>query len=111
MRGPSTARGWLSWAVYTLEAQARPFSLRYDSIRTDPRLRDSRETALSVKIFAERASKECTSNGVGYALLLRFYLGEASWWSFSEPEQAIIAKTAKRFSRLLREAEFLPGKG
>jgi hypothetical protein len=48
----------------------------------------SREEALSVKIIAERASRECTSNGVGLALLMRFYLGEASWWSFSKPEQA-----------------------
>jgi hypothetical protein len=81
-----------------------------DRIRgTGPRY--SREEALSVKILAERASRECTSNGVGYALLTRFYLGEAPWFSFTEPEQRIIEKTARRFARKLREAGFIEGKG
>jgi hypothetical protein len=81
-----------------------------DRIRgTGPRY--SREEALSVKIIAERASRECTSNGVGYALLMRFYLGEESWYSFTEPEQAIIQKTARCFAKALREAGFLPKDG
>jgi hypothetical protein len=67
----------------------------------------SREEALSVKIIAERASKACTSNGVGYALLTRFYLGEASWWTFTETEQHHLRKTIRHFSRALREAGFL----
>jgi hypothetical protein len=46
-------------------------------------------------------------NGIGYALLIRFYLGEASWWSFNEQEQAIIAKTARSFAKALREEGFL----
>jgi hypothetical protein len=81
-----------------------------DRIRgTGPRY--SRGEALSVKIMAERASRECTANGVGYELLTRFYLGEASWYSFSEPEQRLIEKTARTFARALREAGFLEGKG
>jgi hypothetical protein len=112
VRSPSTPRGWLRWAAYVVEAQGRPFSPRLDGIpRGDPRLRDSRETALSVKILLERASAACTRNGVGYELLVRFYLGDASWHSFTESEQAIIAKTARAFARLLCEAEFLPPKG
>ncbi|MCL5883801.1 MAG: hypothetical protein M1377_00335 [Deltaproteobacteria bacterium] len=104
---PSSPRGWLCKAVYTLDAQGRTFSPQMDRIRgTGPRY--SREEALSVKIIAERASKACTSNGVGYALLMRFYLGEASWWSFTEQEQAILRKTIRHFSKALREAGFLP---
>lgn len=64
-----------------------------------------------MKIIAERASKACTSNGVGYELLTRFYLGEAPWTSFSLPEQRIIEKTARAFARGLRVAGFLPRKG
>jgi hypothetical protein len=36
-----------------------------------------------------------------------FYVREASWWSFTEPEQRIIAKTARAFAKALREAGFL----
>jgi hypothetical protein len=104
---PSTPRGWFCKAIYTLDAQGRTFSPQFDRIRgTGPRY--SREEALSVKILAERASKECTRNGVGYELLMRFYLGEAPWASFSFPEQRIIAKTARCFAGRLREAGFLP---
>lgn len=71
-----------------------------------------RETAISVTMLAERASRECTSNGVGYALLTRFYLGEESIWSFTEPEQAILRKTIRHFSKAFRRelvaAGFLP---
>jgi len=111
-RLPSSPRGWLCWAVSVSDRYARPHSARYEYEGIpDHRLSDRRETAISVKIIAERASRECTSNGVGYALLIRFYLGEASWYSFTPPEQRIIEKTAQRFARGLREAGFLPEKG
>ena len=45
---------------------------------------------------------------MGYELLLQFYADEVSWWSFSEPEQFILRKTIRNFSRLLRETGFLP---
>lgn len=111
MRGPpSSPRGWFCKAIYTLDAQARPFSMQYDRIRgTGPRY--SREEALSVKIIAERASRECTSNGVGYELMMRFYLGEASWHSFTEPEQAILRKVIRCYARKMRKAGFLPKEG
>ena len=70
-------------------------------------MNDSRETALSVKIMAERASAKCSGNGVGYALMTRFYAGDASWWTFTEPEQFILRKTIREFSKALREAGFL----
>jgi hypothetical protein len=112
MREPSSPRGWLQWSIYVLESQARPFSPSYEYTgRTDPRMRDSRESALSVKILAERASKDCSSNGDGYELLMDFYVREASWWSFNKSEQQLIEKTARAFARLLREAEFLLPKG
>jgi hypothetical protein len=94
--------------MYVLEAQGRPFSPSYEYTgRTDPRMRDSRESALSVKILAERASKKCSGNGDGYELLMDFYVREASWWSFTEPEQRIIAKTARAFAKALRREGFL----
>ncbi len=78
--------------------------------RTDPRLRSSRETALSVKILLERASAACTRNGVGYELLIRFYVMDESWHFFPPHEQRIIAKTAQAFSKALRECGFIEGK-
>ena len=99
------ARGWLCWAAYILEAQARPHCSRPDwGPRTDFRLRDSRETALSIKRVLERVD-----DGAGSAaLLFRFYVDEASWWSFHEREQRIIAKVAKAFAEELRRGGFLP---
>jgi hypothetical protein len=106
--GPTSAKGWFLWSVYTLESQSRPFGPRYEFIPSgDFRTRDSRESALSIKILAERASKECSSNGLGYELLMDFFAREASWWSFSETEQRIISKTARAFAKALREAGFL----
>ena len=88
--------------------QERPFSRRYDGIpRTDPRMRNSRETALSVKMLLERV---CNGNGAG-KLLVDFYVEEMSWWTFSKNERWIIEKTARAFAKVLREAGFLPEKG
>ena len=108
---PSSPRGFLSWAIYTLDAQGRPFSPSYEYTgQTDPRMRYSREDALTIKIAAERASHKISGNGIGYALLLRFYVAESSWFSFSKREQAILRKTAREFSRRLISAGFIEGK-
>jgi len=105
---PQSPKGWLTWAAYVLESQARPFSPRYDHIpRTVPRMRDSRETALSVKMILE---KVCNGNGAG-RLLVDFFVDEMSWWSFTESERWIIEETARRFAKALKEAGFIPGKG
>jgi len=106
---PSSPRGWLAWSCYVREAQGRPFSavLEYGG-RTDPRTRDSKESAISVLMLAEKASHETCGNGVGFKLLLEHYAGEVSWWSFSEPEQYLLRRTARRFAAELREAGFLP---
>lgn len=110
MRGPpSSPRGWFCKAIYTLDAQARCFSPQYDRIRGTAE-RYSREEALSVKILAERASHAVCGNGVGYELLMRFYLGEASWYSFSLPEQRLIEKVSRDFARRLREAGLIERK-
>ena len=107
---PSSPRGWLSWALYTLDAQGRPFSPSYEYTgKTDPRMRYSREEAISVKILAERASAKCSGNGVGFDLMRRYYVEECSWWSLTEPEQAILRKTARDFARRLREAGLIDG--
>jgi len=69
----------------------------------DFRIRDSRETALSIKRKLERVD-----DGSGAAaLLFRFYVDEASWWSFKEREQRIIQKTAHAFAQELRQGGFL----
>jgi hypothetical protein len=61
-----------------------------------------------VLTLAERASHSVSGNGVGYALLMQFYAGEAFWWTFTEHEQYILRKTIRHFSKALREAGFLP---
>jgi len=105
---PESAKGWLMWAAYVLESQSRPFSPRYDGIpRTDPRLRSSREMALSVKMLLEKVTD---GNGAG-KLLVDYYLGEMSFYSFTENERWIIEKTARKFAAALRREGFLPGKG
>ncbi len=106
----SSARSWLRWAAGVLEAQASPFSPRLDHVpRGDFRLRNSRETALDVKIMLERASAKCSRNGVGYRLLVRYYVGEAAWASFSPREKKAIRKTARVFRcSLCREDFVLP---
>jgi hypothetical protein len=107
---PSSAKGWFCKAIYILDAQGRPFSPQMDRIRgTGPRY--SREEALSVKIIAERASRECTSNGVGLALMTAFFLEEVSWYSLTENERWQLDKTIRRFRRGLVEAGFIEGKG
>jgi hypothetical protein len=75
---------------------------------SDRRTHDSRESAISVLTLAEKASHAVCRNGVGFRLMMQFYAGEASWWSFTEPEQAILRKTIRHFSKALREAGFLP---
>ena len=108
MRGPSSPRGWLSWAVSVSDSYKRAYSPKLEYTGwTDRRLNDRRETAVSIIKLAE---KSCNGNGGG-KLLMAFYCEDAAWYSFTEPEQRIIAKTARTFARALREAGFLPGKG
>jgi hypothetical protein len=77
--------------------------------RGDYRLRDSKETALSVKILLERSANGC--GGQGPRLLVRLYLGNEPWECFTESEKHLIRKTERRFRRALREAGFLPKDG
>ena len=103
---PETARGWLTWSLYVLESQARPFSTPLERTSgTDPRLRDSRETALSVVMILERITQ---GNGAA-KLLAEYYGGDMSWWSFTESEQEVIRRTTKRFVKELRRCGFMPG--
>ena len=112
MRALHSPRAWLRWAARVLEAQASCFSPRLDHApRGDFRLRDSRETALDVKILLERASASCTRNGVGCKLMVRYYVAEAPWGSFSDREQRVIKKTARAFAEGLRAEGFLPREG
>jgi hypothetical protein len=106
---PSSPRGWFCRAHYVLDAQARPFSPSYEYTgRSDQRTRSSREESLSIKIIAERASKACTSNGVGYALMRAYFLEEVSFLSLTENEKWLLEKTIRRFRRDLQAAGFLP---
>jgi hypothetical protein len=50
-----------------------------------------------MKIMAERTSTKCTRNGVGYMLLIRYYVGEAAWASFSPREKKAIKKASRVF--------------
>jgi hypothetical protein len=105
---PSTGKGWLSWACYTLESQSSPFSTRYDGTsRTDPRLRSSRETAISVIKMLEQASTRYTRNGVGVELLAALHVREASWYCFTDEEKAIIRKVERDFRCRLCTEDFL----
>jgi hypothetical protein len=112
MRGASSPRGWLNFAVSVRDRNERPYSLRYEYTGYgDRRTSDIRETGISVIMLAEKASHAVCGNGVGYKLLMDYYAGEASWWSFTEPEQVILRKTIRHFSKALREAGFIQGKG
>ncbi|MEW6720826.1 MAG: hypothetical protein AB1346_10300 [Thermodesulfobacteriota bacterium] len=105
---PSTPRGWLCWALYVSARYAQPHGVKYEyDGRQDWRTNDQREEAISVSLMAERASHEVCGNGIGYALLTAYYADDAPWFSFSRPEQRIIARTARDFYRRLREAGFL----
>ena len=102
---PSSPRGWLSWAVSVKDSYHRAHSARYDdSPAGDRRLNYSRETAISIIRMCE---KSANGNG-GAGLLYSFYVEDAAWGGFTEPEQRVIAKTARTFAKALREAGFLP---
>lgn len=109
---PSTPRGWLNYALSVSDRYTRPHTVKWEyEGRSDWRMSDRRETAISVSLMAERASRKVCGNGIGYKLLVAYYAEEMSWHSFTEPEQRLIAKTAREFSRRLREAGFLSDKG
>lgn len=108
VRGPSSPRGWFAWSLYVREYQGRPHSprLQYEGF-SDRRTHDSRESAISIIQLADRASHAVCGNGVGLRLMTDFYANEVSWFAFTEPEQAIIRKTAREFSKRLRAAGFI----
>ena len=104
---PQSPRAWIRYAAHVLEAQSVPFSKRFDDPpRGDPRMRDSRETAISVKIMLERSANGC--RGRGPRLLVRLYLGSEPWDCFTDREKRLIRKTERRFRRELVAAGFLP---
>jgi hypothetical protein len=108
MRGPSTPRGWLSWAVSVKDSYHRAHSANYDdSPRRDRRLNYSRETAISIIRMAE---KSANGNG-GAGLMYSYYVEDAAWGGFTEYEQRVIAKTARAFAKALRAEGFLPRGG
>jgi hypothetical protein len=106
---PSSPRGFFCWAASVAERYQSPHSPRYEYTGGPDHFKAyRREDSISIRMLAERASHSVSGNGIGYALLTRFYLGEASWYSFTEHEQYILRKTIRDFSRRLREAKFLP---
>lgn len=107
MRDPTSPASWVRYAVRVLESQAAAHSPRLDYVpRGDYRLRDSKETALSIKIMLERSANGC--GGLGPRLLVRLYLGREPWEVFTESEKHLIRKTERRFRAELRRAGFLP---
>ena len=104
---PSSPGAWVRYAVRILEAQSAPHSPRLDRVpRGDYRLRDSKETALSIKILLERSANGC--GGRGPRLLVRLYLGGEPWEVFTDSEKHLIRITERRFRRELQAAGFLP---
>ncbi len=99
---PSSPRGWLNYASAILAAQSRTHSVRFDGIRSDFRTADSRETALSIKLILEK-----TCNGTS-DLLIRHYILEESFWSFTPHEQYLFRQGARDFRKALVAAGFLP---
>jgi len=103
LKSPTCPRGLLNWAVYVRSSQSRPRPVLFEHIRSDPRLSDSRETAISVLTMLEKAAN---GNG-GAELLLEAYVEDFSWYSFTESEQEIIKKTTRRFVKELIRAGFM----
>ena len=102
---PSSPKGWLNWAVSVREWYLYPRAGRYDAIpHADWRTNDMRETSISIIRLLE---KSANGNGGGRLVYL-YFVEEHSWWSFSEPEQAVLRKTIRAFSRRLWEEGFLP---
>ena len=99
---PSCPRSWLTWGAYVFSSQARPRPVLFEHHRSDPRLSDSRETAISVMTMLERAG----GNG-GAELLFRSYVLDAPWHSFDDREKAIIKKTTRLFAKELVRAGFI----
>lgn len=108
MSGPTSPRGWFCWAESVAERYRRPHGPRFEHTgRTDPRVDDRRETAISVQLLAERASHTACGNGVGYALLLAYFVEEVSWYSLTENERRLFERTLREFKVSLAEAGFL----
>ena len=107
---PSSPGSWVRYAVRVLESQSSPFSARLDYVpRGDYRLRDSRETALTVKLALERSANGC--GGQGPRLLVRLYLGSEPWECFTDLEKYYIRRTERRFRAALIASGFLANDG
>jgi hypothetical protein len=108
LTAPKSPGAWIRWSVETLERFGRPRAVRYDfSGRSDPRLDDRREAALSVLRILERITG---GNGAG-RLLAGYYIGEKSWFEHSEADKRTIGRTARRFAEELRRAGLLTEDG
>ena len=107
---PSSPRGWLAWSAYVRESQSRPHSpnLEYGG-RSDPRMRgDSKETAISVVMLAERASHSVCRNGIGLKLMVRHFVDGEPLAAFSTRQQSVLRRTIKQFRRELQDVGFVP---
>jgi hypothetical protein len=69
--------------------------------------RDSRETALDVKIILERSGAAGSRKGTGALLLASYYVGDAPWSSFSDREKRTIRKAARAFQCALCIVDFV----
>jgi hypothetical protein len=68
-------------------------------------MRDSRETAISIKMLLERSQNGC--RGRGPKLLVRLYLGSEPWQVFTDRQKHDIRKTERLFRKQLIAAGFL----
>ena len=104
---PSSPRGWVRYAFRVLEAQSAPHLPRLDHApRSDSRFRDSKETAISVKMMLEKSQNGW--RGCVPKLLVRLYLGSELWDIFTDKQKHLMRKNERRFRRELVAAGLLP---
>jgi len=105
MSKPESPRGLLSWAASVFDSYHRTIISKYLRLpRIDIRTSSRWEDAIRIiRILTQSAN----GNG-GASLLFDFYVQGDSWHSITVRERKIIAVTARRFAKALREEEFLP---
>jgi len=105
MSKPVSLRGLLPWAASVFDSYHRPIiskQIRLPCI--DFRTSNRWENAISIiRILTQSAN----GNG-GAPLLFDFYVQGERWHSFTVRVRKIIAVTARRFAKGLREARFPP---
>ena len=105
MNSPESPRGWLNFAVSVSNRYEFPHSVKYEYTgKSDPRVDDRKETALSVKMMLERATH---GNGAG-RLVMDFYVNDVAWGSFTPAEQWHLSRAIRRFRAELIRNGFLP---